>query len=145
MGGTVIRFEAAEPVGTNHLYQPGLAFARGGTRRPTIRKTPTGEAFCHRLLVAARAVWRKLGLAPLGGTAKRRVPVSVSIWLTFETYGSDIDGPCKPTIDSLQAAGILINDNRVDELHVYRRPPDPTRPRVEVAVHELDVDEEAAA
>lgn len=139
---TVVRFQASQPVGVNDLYQPGLAFSGGGMRRPTIRKTAKGEAFCLRLLLAARAAWRGLRRAAFGGNEKQRVPVSVSIWLAFQSYANDIDGPLKPILDSLQAAGIVWNDNRVDELHVYRLPPDPARPRVEVAVQELEQDEE---
>ena len=141
MSAQVVRFEAAKPVGVNELYRPGQVFGPGGTRRLKIRKSEAGEAFGQRLLLAARAVWRRLGLESLGGTSKRRVPVSVSIWMTFETYANDIDGPIKPILDSLQAAKIVFNDNRIDELHVYRRPPDRARPRVEVVAHELEQDE----
>jgi Holliday junction resolvase RusA-like endonuclease len=141
---TVVRFMAAEPVGVNDLYQPGLAFTRGGGRRATIRKTPKGEAFCLRLLVAARAAWRRLRRVALGGDASERIPVSVSIWLAFPTYANDIDGPIKSCLDSLQHSGIVWNDNRVDELHVYRLPPDAARPRVEVAVQEITEEENEA-
>lgn len=132
----MIAFEASEPVGVNDLYQPGYS-GFGPQRRPVIRKSEKGVAFCARLLLAARGAWRRLRLEPLGGDAKRRVPVAVTIRLAFPTYASDIDGPLKPTLDALQAAGIVVNDNRVDELHVYRLPPDRERPRVEVEVREV--------
>jgi Holliday junction resolvase RusA-like endonuclease len=133
----MVRFEAAQPVGVNELYQPGLAFAAGGTRRPTIRKSPTGEAFCNRLLIAAWAAWGRLRRPALGGNAKKRIPVVVTVRIAFPTFGSDIDGPLKPILDSLQHSGIVLNDNRVDELHVYRLPPDRSNPRVEVEVSEV--------
>lgn len=133
----IVRFEAAKPVGVNELYQPGLAFAAGGMRRPVIRKSPTGEAFCHRLLLAARKAWRGLRQTALGGDEKKRIPVAVTIRVAHPTYGSDVDGCIKPVMDSLQHAGIVWNDNRVDELHVYRLPPDREAPRVEVEVSEI--------
>lgn len=131
-----VRFQAADPVGVNELYQPGWKGFGLATRRPAIRKSERGEAFCHRLLVAARHAWRGMKRA-LGGDAHERRPVSVTVHVAFPTYGSDIDGPVKPILDSLQHSGIVFNDNRVDELHVYRLPPDKARPRVEVEIQEI--------
>lgn len=131
-----VRFEAADPVGVNELYRPGWS-GFGPKRRPAIRKSPTGEAFCARLLIAARRAWAVLRRPSLGGNEDQRVPVAVTVRVAFPTFGSDIDGPLKPTLDALQGAGIVWNDNRVDELHVYRLPPDRKRPRVEVEVREV--------
>lgn len=132
----LVSFEAEKPVGVNDLYQPGWS-GFGPRRRPAIRKSTKGMAFCARLLLAARVAWRRLRLEALGGDENQRVPVAVTIRLAFPTYASDIDGPVKPTLDALQAAGIVWNDNRVDELHVFRLPPDRARPRVEVEVREV--------
>lgn len=48
-----------------------------------------------------------------------KVRLGVSIWFTFNDMKADVDGPSKRTLDAI-AAGLEFNDNRVDELHLYR-------------------------
>lgn len=49
----------------------------------------------------------------------RKVRLRVSIWFTFDSMRPDVDGPSKRTLDAI-AAGLEFNDNRVDELNLYR-------------------------
>lgn len=134
---TVVRFQASRPVGVNGMYKP-VTICVGRRRYTRLGKTDEGQAFCDRLLIAARAAWRVLKLKPFGGDSRKRVPVMVTLRLTFDSLSWDIDGPIKPILDSLQASGIVWNDNRVRRLVVDVLEPDEARPRVEVAVQEME-------
>lgn len=113
------------PVSTNHGYSP----ARWG-KRIGLRLNDRGEEFKARLLAAARAALMAAGHPdPL-----EQAQVAARIY--FPTRGSDIDGPVKFLLDSLQASRVLLNDNRVRRLVLEKPDPDGD-PRIELAVGNL--------
>lgn len=70
-----------------------------------------------------QAVADKACLTQLVGVAR---PLTGRFALTVEVFPPDhrlrdADGPLKHTQDTLQRAGVLVNDSQIDEIHVYRR------------------------
>jgi len=114
-----------KPIGVNAAYKP----VRWGNR---VGFAKTGECLAYQdaiVLAARRAMGAQKWLSMEGRAA-------VNVRFYFATLGSDIDGPIKPTLDAIAKAGVVWNDNRVRELHVYKPDPD-GRERVEVEVVEL--------
>jgi Holliday junction resolvase RusA-like endonuclease len=109
-----------QPVSTNHGYRP----ARFGKRHGFVL-TDAGEAYKARLLVAARRAWMNSGRP----AALERAVVGVRFG--FKTAASDIDGPLKFTLDSLQAGRLVVNDNRITRVVLERIPGEP---RTEVSI-----------
>lgn len=59
--------------------------------------------------------------------------VCITLTVYFRDKRRDLDNAAKPTLDLLQAAGVLVNDRSVVELHMIREV-DKGNPRVEVAI-----------
>lgn len=84
-----------------------------------------------------------IGARPIGTW-----PMAGRVACTMEVYpptkmGQDLDNIPKAICDALQFAGILTNDQQIDELHVHRRAKDKNRPRVVVTIHELPTEQQA--
>lgn len=109
-----------QPVSTNHGYKP----ARFGKRHGFVL-TAEGESYKARLAMAARHAWRAAGRPPV---LERAV---VGVRFAFRTAASDIDGPLKFALDSLQAGGLVVNDNRIVRVLLERVP---GAPRTEVVI-----------
>jgi hypothetical protein len=109
-----------QPISTNHGYKP----ARFGKRHGFVL-TADGETFKNRLLLSARRAWMAAGRpAPLEHAV-------AGVRFAFKTAASDIDGPLKFALDSLQAARLVVNDNRIARIVLERVPGDP---RTEVVI-----------
>lgn len=61
-------------------------------------------------------------------------PVALSVrWYRARRQG-DLDNRMKILADALQAAGVLVSDSQIAELHAYRDDTDARRPRIEVTI-----------
>jgi Holliday junction resolvase RusA-like endonuclease len=116
----VIRYTVpGQPVSTNHGYS--------GTQGGRLKLNTKGKSYKETLAWSAFAAWQK---------ARRPEPLeqaAVALGLSFNTLGSDIDGPVKFILDSLQVAKLVVNDTRIRRLVLDKLDPD-GKPRVEVAV-----------
>lgn len=111
---------AGQPCSTNHGYKP----ARFGKRHGFVL-TDAGAAYKASLAFGARRAWMAAGRPnPL----ERAI---VGVRFGFKTAASDIDGPLKFTLDSLQAAKLVVNDNRISRVLLERLP---GHPRTEVTI-----------
>lgn len=79
--------------------------------------------------------WKKKALQLVAMQKPQTFEGSVVVTLTvyFRDKRRDLDNVVKPSLDLLQAAGVLVNDRTVTELHMYRHT-DRGNPRVEVTV-----------
>jgi hypothetical protein len=124
---TVLRYTVpGAPVSTNQGYRGAVIKTRHGMQHRLVLK-PEGKAFKDWLQACARVAWMKAGRP----SALERAQVVAR--LVFPTLGSDIDGPVKFLLDSLQAAGLVVNDTRIRRLVLEKMDPDGS-PRIEVAV-----------
>ena len=83
--------------------------------------------------------WEKNFAAQVTANAKNQqisnqVRITLRVW--FRSQASDLDNAAKGILDGLQKASVIVNDNRVKELHMFKDV-DPSRPRVEITVEEL--------
>lgn len=105
-----------QPVSVNRCYRR----ARNG------RMFMSKEGADWKARVAIASVRAMNGRAPLEG------PLVVRMAFFFQSRRSDIDGPLKPTMDSLQPA-VMKNDIQVVEVHLAKGL-DKELPRVEIQV-----------
>jgi crossover junction endodeoxyribonuclease RusA len=118
----MIRLSLPWPPTVNHCYEPGL---KPGSRRLT------DEAKAYRLevgyLVAAKRA--RKGFAG-------RLGVSVVAWPP-DPRKRDLDNLLKVLLDSLQHAGVYLNDSQIDDLRIRRGAVQPGG-YVEVEIQELN-------
>lgn len=120
---TVIRYTVqGAPVSTNQGYRGAVV---GSQHRLVLNQE--GKDYKAWLHLHARRAWARAGRPyPLEAAA-------VAVRFIFPTMGSDIDGPLKFVLDSLQAGELVVNDTRIRRVVLEKAEPD-GRPRVELAV-----------
>jgi crossover junction endodeoxyribonuclease RusA len=99
---------------------------RSGISKVLISKH--GRKWKKAALLAVQLQWRG---NPLEGD------VRVSIVAYFRDRRRDADNILKPCLDLLQAAGVMVNDRQVWEIHLYRAI-DKGNPRLEVDVEAIE-------
>jgi crossover junction endodeoxyribonuclease RusA len=99
---------------------------RSGVSKVLVSKH--GRKWKKAALLAAQLQWRG---KPLEGD------VRVSIIAYFRDRRRDTDNILKPALDLLQAAGVMVNDRQVCEIHLYRAI-DKGNPRLEVDVEAIE-------
>lgn len=98
-----------------------------------VRVTPKAMRDYQRLIGwhASRAIWCRLGSWPKTARYSVRIEV-VPARRQGRRTGADLDNYAKQ-IDALNGL-VWDDDSQVDEIHVLRRPPDPTAPRITIVV-----------
>jgi Holliday junction resolvase RusA-like endonuclease len=114
----VLRIELPLPPSANAYWRPAML----GNGKMTI--VPTKVAKQYRKDV--KDIFERGTDEPIAGA------VDVHLWVFFPTIAGDLDNRVKVTLDALRGFAFP-DDNRVAELHVYRRK-DPDRPRILVEV-----------
>lgn len=116
----MIRFSVpVKPIGVNETYR----VVRFG-KRAGLTKTSTARAYQDAIRIYARQAMR--------GELPHTRPVEVSLWFTFRTSRSDIDGPVKSTLDAMNGI-VYLDDAQIQRLVIHRCV-DRHHPGVEVSV-----------
>lgn len=114
-----------QPVSTNQGYR-GLVVGR----QARLALNQEGRAYKELLLWHGWKAWKA------AGRPQPLQQAQVALALVFPTLGSDVDGPVKFLLDSLQAAKLVVNDTRIRRVVLEKLDPD-GQPRVEIAVGPL--------
>ena len=110
-----------QPLSVNRLY---------GTSRKRRTRFKTHEGVAYKSAAAL------LAKAAMAGAEPMRGPVAVQLDLYFRTLAADADGPVKVLLDSLEAGGVVANDNQVMRI-VVTKARDRAHPRAVVTVEEV--------
>ena len=65
----------------------------------------------------------------LGEGVDGRLEVTLELYPP-DKHKRDVDNYCKGVLDAMTHAGVWLDDEQVDILHVFKRPPDKANPRV---------------
>ena len=118
------------PVSVNNIYKPQRY--GGGAR---IVLTKEARAYRERVIGMLKHVGR-----PLEGRLSIRIKlVPPAAWASHEKrYGFDIANYEKLMVDAMQDAGVMQNDNQIDEQYIVRGNPDGQgRAEIEIGLHEV--------
>ena len=63
----------------------------------------------------------------------------LKVWITWftDSFRQDLDAPAKAIFDNLQKAGVIFNDNRIDEYSIVRKI-DKVNPRAVITITEVE-------
>jgi Holliday junction resolvase RusA-like endonuclease len=127
-----VHMTLAVPVSVNAAYADIITTNQQGKQCAARVLTEAGREFKNITRRAARAYASLIKFAALPGDR-----FALHIELYFADMRRDISDAIKLLEDAV-AEGIGFNDNRVDEMHVYRRPVCPDNPRVEVTLEKFE-------